>query len=411
MGSLNSYLKKRGHTYYLHYFENGLRQRLSLGTSDIQVAKEKQRIFDAARVRGEDNPLPTQTPLAQVVAKYIEHIRTRKTEHGVNADLTYLRRSFGPVCPALDNGRRCRKSLRITVDKRMRDPLLRVDCIEQLTPSQISAFITERVTRDGLAPKTANRHREVLHRLINWATEEYGVRMPGGRNPVAMVRRFRERAPRIRFLTRPQIQEQLDLLAPYPMMQTMVAVYIYAGLRREESLWLTVSDFDFETGVHGVIRIHAKEINGEFWEPKTKVNRVVPISKVLRGYLDAYRRPKVSTFWYFPSRRGCRWDADNFSATLRELNQAKGLPWGCLDFRHTFGSHLAMKGESLYKVSTLMGNSPEICRRHYAALMPESLIESVEFDVDAGEPLQPAAVQRKGRPELRLIVNNKNKVS
>jgi hypothetical protein len=50
-----------------------------------------------------------------------------------------------------------------------------------------------------------------------------------------------------------------------------------------------------------------------------------------------------------------------------------------LDFRHTFGSQLAMKGESLYKISTLMGNSPEICRRHYAALISEELIDSVEF--------------------------------
>jgi len=38
-----------------------------------------------------------------------------------------------------------------------------------------------------------------------------------------------------------------------------------------------------------------------------------------------------------------------------------------------------MKGESLYKISTLMGNSPEICRRHYATFMPEALIQSVEF--------------------------------
>jgi len=39
-----------------------------------------------------------------------------------------------------------------------------------------------------------------------------------------------------------------------------------------------------------------------------------------------------------------------------------------------------MKGESLYKISALMGNSPEICRRHYATLMPEALVQSVEFD-------------------------------
>jgi hypothetical protein len=39
----------------------------------------------------------------------------------------------------------------------------------------------------------------------------------------------------------------------------------------------------------------------------------------------------------------------------------------------------AMKGESLYKISALMGNSPEICRRHYAALVPEAMADTVEF--------------------------------
>ena len=56
---------------------------------------------------------------------------------------------------------------------------------------------------------------------------------------------------------------------------------------------------------------------------------------------------------------------------------------GQLDFRHTFGSQLAQKGESLYKIAELMGNSPEICRRHYAALMPEKMHDVVEFSPGA----------------------------
>jgi hypothetical protein len=41
-----------------------------------------------------------------------------------------------------------------------------------------------------------------------------------------------------------------------------------------------------------------------------------------------------------------------------------------------------MKDESLYKVSRLMGNSPEICRRHYAAQAPNALQTSVEFCIE-----------------------------
>ncbi len=93
----------------------------------------------------------------------------------------------------------------------------------------------------------------------------------------------------------------------------------------------------------------------------------------------AYRPRIVPNSWLFPSPYGKRWDPDNFSQDFRAANAAAQLPWACLDFPHTFGSQLAMKGESLYKISTLMGNSPEICRRHYAALLPEALEASVEF--------------------------------
>ena len=48
-------------------------------------------------------------------------------------------------------------------------------------------------------------------------------------------------------------------------------------------------------------------------------------------------------------------------------------------YRHTFGSHLAQKGVSFYKISEMMGNSPEICRKHYAALTPQEMHEEVEF--------------------------------
>jgi integrase len=106
-----------------------------------------------------------------------------------------------------------------------------------------------------------------------------------------------------------------------------------------------------------MIRIRPKTIDGEYWEPKTKVNRVVPISKALRGYLDQYKTGKSEAGWFFSSPKGSWWDGNNFSKALSKVNKSNELPWTCLDYRHTFGSQLAMKGESLYKISTLMGNS------------------------------------------------------
>lgn len=53
-----------------------------------------------------------------------------------------------------------------------------------------------------------------------------------------------------------------------------------------------------------------------------------------------------------------------------------------------------MKEGSLYKISTLMGNSPEICRRHHAALIPEALGDCVKFGADLAfsQTLQAGAI-------------------
>lgn len=247
---------------------------------------------------------------------------------------------------------------------------------EQITTSDISSFISAKVRSKNLSPKTANRFREIITRLFNWAMQNQDIRTPDNINPAAKVERYKEKASKISFLSKDQITEQLDALEDDHQLQTMVALYIYAGIRREEALWLTTDDIDLKTGM---IRLRAKNVDGEYWQPKTGSNRAIPISKTLKTYLKKYQRPKTDLPWLFITSNNCRWDPNNFSRKLRNANRRNNLEWSCLDYRHTFGSQLAMKGESLYKISKLMGNSPEICRKHYAAILPETLVDCVEF--------------------------------
>lgn len=374
-------LKKRGTTYYAQYYVGEKQVRRCLHTSSLQVAKDQLRKLESSLYRGEVIAGPTKTPTVQVVAAYVDHICATKTAHSIRSDLWYLSDLFGPVCEGLQKTGVAKKTRRGSGRSKRKPERLRIQSafFEHITVGEISELIERRIREDGIAPKTANRYREVLSRMFSWSTEQRGVRMPGDQNPALKVERQRESAPEIRFLTQGQIAQQLEALSDHPVLQTMVAVYIYAGLRREELLWLQLNDVDLTAGVHGVIRVHAKTVGKEFWEPKTKRNRAVPISRALRAYLDAYQHRVVPGHWLFATPQGCRWDGDNFSHTLYDANKKAHLSWTCLDYRHTFGSQLAMKGESLYKISALMGNSPEICRRHYAALLPEALVECVEF--------------------------------
>jgi len=198
-------------------------------------------------------------------------------------------------------------------DLRRRAQVIEAGCFEQIETAHVSAFITGQVQRRGLAPKTANRYREILCRLFNWAMDEGGVRMPSDKNPVTKVGRYKEHAPEIRFLTMKQIGEQLEALHHVPQLQTMVAVLIYAGLRREELLWLTHDDVDLKSGTFGMLRIRAKTIDDgtgqeRRWQPKTARNRAVPISSTLRRYLERYPRRIVHGGWLFPSPAGTWWE-------------------------------------------------------------------------------------------------------
>lgn len=380
-------LIKRGKMYYLVYLEGQNEKRVSLRTESFQIAKEKKRQFESKMTAGHSSCLPTKTPLAQILDKYVVYITAKKTPKSVQSDVYYLRGMFGPVCRKLEitSLKRNQKRERTKVPKESGDarknmPRIEAKFFEDITTAQISEFVTETVRIKGLAPKTANHNIKIIRRLFNWAMEEGGVKLPEDKNPANKVQLYKEKASDITFLTMKQITEQLEILADHVQYQTMVAMLIYAGLRREELLWLTIPDVDLNAGQNGMIRVRAKTVQEESWTPKTGINRAVPISKALRAYLENYKVRLSIGSWYFPSPKRKRYDPDNFSSELREINSENGLRWSCLDFRHTFGSQLAKAGQSLYKISKLMGNSPEICRKHYADLVPEEMFDVVEFD-------------------------------
>ncbi|MCD7897649.1 MAG: hypothetical protein LUG50_13400 [Planctomycetaceae bacterium] len=54
--------------------------------------------------------------------------------------------------------------------------------------------------------------------------------------------------------------------------------------------------------------------------------------------------------------------------------QLERIGWN--SFRHTFGSLLAQSGVSLDKICAWMGNTPEVCRRHYARFIPRDRRDS-----------------------------------
>ena len=372
-------LYKRKNRFWVSYWIQGKQFQKSLGTDNERVAQQKLKQIEYELSLGQMQGI-TRLPVPQFLEGFCQHEKAVKARKTYKNDVSRLRVIFGPVCEALrilppgspEAPRQGRPAPDRYAGKHIQAKLL-----EDVTSEVINRWLSERVRQNGWTPKTANNYRETLHKMFAYAIKHHGFvsrdrRFP---NPVDGVDRRREPAPDITFLTLDQIREQLDALEGRPVLRAIAATCIYAGLRRGEAVMLTQDDVDLKGRL---IRVRAKTVQGETWQPKTKRNRAVPISDALHAILETYR-PLRSIGWFFPSPKGKRWDPDHLTHELAKVNRRNGLPWKCGDFRHTFGSHLAQKGESLYKIATLMGNSPSICRRHYAALVPEQMRDVVEF--------------------------------
>ena len=380
-------------TWWIKYYVDGQQVYRSLKTT---VAREAERV--KRQIEGEEATgslvAPSRIALPEFLEEYSRFLSTIRTSKSYKNDISVLRIVFGPICDSLQPGSCTNwrwgsaKRKPVATSQTKVEPI-RASLLEDVTTAKIEDFISSRIREEGISAKTANQFRGILHRMFNYAIKKLGFVATDRRqpNPAASVERRREPARTITFLRLEDIDKQLDAVKDHDTIHAMVATYIYAGLRREEAMWLTTDDVDLESRL---MHVRAKTIDGRFWQPKTRQNRVVPISTVLLEILRAYRLHRRGGPWFFPSPTGKRWDPDNFSQDLREINQACDLPWSCLDFRHTFGSLLAQKGESLYKIAELMGNSPAICQKHYAALIPEAMHDTVEF----GRPMTPQKVEQ-----------------
>ena len=160
---------------------------------------------------------------------FCEFLKTTRTYKSAKNDISYLRSFFGPCCLALELGSTVPRKFRQKGQKlsKVKDTLknlhVPISRLEQISPEMISNFIRERIINDNISPKTANRLREVLHRMFSYAIEQCRYVCPDSRyrNPVEGVRRMKETAPIITWLTLKDVKKQLTAVEPYPVVYAM----------------------------------------------------------------------------------------------------------------------------------------------------------------------------------------------
>jgi integrase len=161
--------------------------------------------------------------------------------------------------------------------------------------------------------------------------------------------------------------------------RTMMLVGLRTGLRFGEMLGLRWQDVDL---VAGRLMVRQNIVKGRVGTPKSGHAREVPLGGDVRAALKRHRHLRgplvfcddgghVLTVgeprWWL--ERACR------KAGLRQIG------WHCL--RHTFASHLAMRGAPLKAIQELLGHSTIQMTMRYAHLAPEVARDAVRL-LDGG---------------------------
>jgi integrase len=152
----------------------------------------------------------------------------------------------------------------------------------------------------------------------------------------------------------------------YPIFFT----FLHTGLRLEELINLEWSDIDFRNK-----KIHVR--SKVDWIPKGK-DRELPITKRLQSILEQLKR-RARGNYVFESPDGGKLKRKLRRDLIRIASKC-GFPdvTKIHSLRHTFASHLVMKGVDLPTVQKLLGHSDIKTTMVYAHLAPDHLADAVE---------------------------------
>jgi integrase len=253
---------------------------------------------------------------------------------------------------------------------------LRIDAIG---PKEVETYKARKLT-EGLSPKSVNNHLTVLRRVLALAVEWGKLRT------VPVIRWLRVPEQPFDFLS---FEEAARLVqaADSSLWHTMIVVGLRTGLRQGELLALRWEDVDLTAGR---LLVRRSVVDGIIGTPKNGKGREVPLGEEVLRILKAFRHLRGPLVFCaedgrmltkgeckHPLWRTCR------RAGLRRIG------WHVL--RHTFASHLAMRGVALKAIQELLGHATIEMTMRYAHLSPDVRRDAVKLLDEPSAPDHHAA--------------------
>lgn len=237
--------------------------------------------------------------------------------------------------------------------------------LDKIGPPEIEVYKAKKI-KAGLARKTINNHLTVLRKMLATAIEwRVALVLPA-------IKWLKAPQPEFDFLTFEEADRLIDC-APNDW-RTMITVAVRTGLRIGELLALRWSDVDLAAG-----RIFVRQAvsEGIIGTPKNGRSREVALSAQAAAVLRDH--PRCGTF-VFCARNGTMISRHAVRGPLRVAAKRAGIRFiGWHTLRHTFASHLVMRGAPIKAVQELLGHSTIEMTMRYSHLSPDARREAVRL--------------------------------
>jgi integrase len=333
-----------------------IRERKSIHRIDLAREWRQTRQTDALRGevrRRKDGPKPMT--FSQLADEYLEiWSQVKKKPSSYIRDQTSVKR------------------LRQVFGRRVISDITRRD-VERYFAGRSTDMVGKGELRHPVTPATLNRElcclKNMLRKAVDWGYL--------ASNPAGDVKQSRESPPEFDYLTEDEIDRLLEGCGS-PQLRAIVTVAVHTGMRRGEIFGLQWRDVAFDKGENGLITVR---------KPKNDDTRYIPMNQAVREALSGYPKRIVAGKlcpWVFSGATGSPLTdvKKGFANALRRAGIERHIRFH--DLRHTFASHLVMKGVDQRAVAKLGGWRDIQMVMRYAHLAPAHLQAAVDRLVERG---------------------------
>lgn len=357
---MGTVFKKHGN-WYLDFRTSGRRVRKKIGKSK-QLALLALKDAEVKAALNEYGFSKVEISIAKFISQFLDYSKANHSESTYNryrAVLDNFKR-FLVSKPKINNVSHITPKIIDLYKINRKNEWVNPNGVRVKTDKEIKSY-----TKKGAKAKTINFEIGVLGTALNLAKKWGYIK----ENPVQQIKKLKvndSRKPR--FLTQEECEKLLKHSTEflYPIFFT----FLNTGMRLAELVNLEWTDIDIK---RRKIKIQRKD----FWHPKTG-EREIPINKKMLALLKKLQQKKKSAFVFTGK------DGNKIKVKLREqlIKTAKNAEIENLTkihaLRHTFASHLVMKGVDLPTIQKLMGHSDIQTTMIYSHLAPDHLSDAVD---------------------------------